>query len=80
MVLYKINDLGISASLETANPEVLLKLKELDLDEVRLAAEDRASARDRQACTGDHMPAVIAAGALLRFFGILGALLVSARF
>jgi hypothetical protein len=72
----------IAAALQGAGPDQLLALKkadqefavrmrELDLDEIKLANSDRASARERQVATKDKMPAVIALAALTGFFGIL---------
>jgi len=73
----------IAAALQTATPETLLKLKEadqafavkmkeLDLDEIKLANDDRSSTRERQVKTNDPMPAIIALAALVGFFGVLG--------
>ncbi len=69
-----------------ASPEDLRKLKEaeltfqkemkeLDVNLERLHADDRHSARERQAKTGDMMPGLIAAAALTGFFGILLAMI-----
>jgi hypothetical protein len=75
----------ISAALQSASPETLLalkradqefavKMKELDLDEIKLANQDRDSARRREIETKDKMPALIAFAALVGFFGILSAM------
>ncbi|MEQ9518642.1 MAG: hypothetical protein RLN89_04300 [Parvibaculum sp.] len=77
---------AIEQAVLTASPEDLRKLKqaefvfqrqmkELEVDLVRLAAGDRASARERQAKTGDKMPGFIASAALAGFFGILTAMI-----
>jgi hypothetical protein len=76
----------IEQAVLSASPDDLLKLKQaelvfqgqmkkLDVDLERLHAGDRASARDRQAMTGDVMPGVIACAALSGFFGILAAMI-----
>ncbi len=75
----------LEAAVLSADPAALLKLraaeqqfkadmKKLDVDLEKIAASDRANARDRQIKTGDPMPAVIALAALAGFFGILGAM------
>jgi len=76
------SEADIAKALQGANPDQLLalkkadqdfavKMRELDIDEVRLANSDRDSARQRQIATSDYMPAVIALAALIGFFGIL---------
>lgn len=47
-----------------------------ETDEFRIEVEDRKSARDREMAVKDHMPAVLAIGVTLGFFGVLGYLLV----
>jgi uncharacterized membrane protein YsdA (DUF1294 family) len=75
----------IAAALQGASPETLLalkkadqdfavKMRELDIDEIKLANDDRASARNREIRTKDKMPAIIALAALGGFFGILVAM------
>ena len=49
-------------------------MRKLDVDLVRIAANDRDSAREMQIKTGSHMPGFIALAALIGFFGILTAL------
>lgn len=73
----------IGAAVASAGPELMLKLKqadqefkvkmqELGIKEEQLHAEDRASARQREAATGDSWaPRVLAAVAVLGFFGVL---------
>lgn len=72
----------IEAAVLAASPADLAKIKEaeltfqsdmaaLDVDMERIAAADRASARQRQIDTKDWMPAVIAAVAIVGFFGLL---------
>lgn len=69
-------------AIKSGDPEVLLKLKTaelefqktlkgLDVDLERIAASDRASARDREVKTGDKTPAVLAYGVTIGFFGVL---------
>jgi hypothetical protein len=48
----------------------------LALDFEKLAVEDRKSARDMQAATKSFMPAVLATGVTLGFFGIISALML----
>ena len=73
----------VTQAIQTADPAMLLKIKELDtqfeaqmaalgVDLERLANEDRASARQRQIATGDVLPGVIALSVLAGFFGLLG--------
>lgn len=76
----------IAAALQGATPDTLLalkkadqefavKMRELDIDEIKMANEDRASARQREIQTKDKMPAFIALSALAGFFGILAAMI-----
>jgi hypothetical protein len=77
----------ISKAVQGATPEQLLALKkadqdfairmrELDLEPEKLAAADRASARDREAKTGDSLtPRLLALFITTGFFGVLGWLL-----
>lgn len=76
----------IESALATATPEQLaairkvdaefkVRMRELDLDETKIHAADRDSARRRQLASGDRMPGLIASAALLGFFGILGAMI-----
>ncbi|MEQ9146584.1 MAG: hypothetical protein RLO08_19715 [Parvibaculaceae bacterium] len=80
------SDADLEAAVLAASPEDLRKLKqadyvfrqqmkELDVDLENIHARDRASARARQARTGDRMPGLIAAAALTGFFGILAAMI-----
>lgn len=78
----------IAAALQGASPDTLLKLKEaennfvlrmreLDIDIDRINAEDRDSARKREASTGDsRTPQLLALGVTAGFFGILGFMMV----
>lgn len=63
------------AKLKEIEAELKVKLRELDIEEEKIAAGDRASARDRHAKTGDRMPGVLASVVFFGFFGILGALM-----
>lgn len=76
----------IERAVLAASPEDLRKLKQaeqvfqsqmkaLQVDLEALHAGDRASARNRQIRTNDHMPAYIAFAALCGFFGILAAII-----
>lgn len=70
-----------------ANPDTLLKLKELELEFEKymtdagirleqLAVEDRASARAREVAIKDHTPAYLAYGITIGFFATLLYMLV----
>lgn len=76
------SEADVEQAVLAANPAELMKLKqaeldfqkemrELEIDLERLHADDRNSARERQAKTSDSMPGIIAAAALIGFFGIL---------
>lgn len=84
---------AIKAALSGATPEQMLALKNADQqfalkmqelgfaserDLEQIAANDRASARDREVHTGDHTPRIIACAVIIGFFGILGAMLFHA--
>lgn len=60
------------AALKQADANFKVRMKELDVDLERLASEDRASARARQATTGDKTPAYLAMLVTGGFFGLLG--------
>jgi len=75
----------IAKALTLLTPEQEIKLKEIDssyklkmaelgLDESRIAAMDRESARNKEIQTGDKMPAILAILLTLGFFGLLVAL------
>jgi hypothetical protein len=77
----------IAAAVASGDPKTLLALKEaeqsflttmreLGIKEEQLHAEDRASARQREVQTGDSAtPRVLAAVAVIGFFGVLGGVL-----
>lgn len=76
----------IAAAVAAAGPAELLKLKELensfslelkklDIDLERIGADDRASARAREAAVKDKTPAIIALVSFAGFFGVLTALM-----
>lgn len=81
----------IAVALKAGGPDALLKLRqadqafavrmrELDIDLERLHQQDRGSARDREAKTGDSFtPRVLALLVTAGFFGVLGYLLVSGK-
>jgi hypothetical protein len=58
-------------SLKKAEIELQAKAQELGLDFEKLATEDRKSARDMQIATKSIIPAVLAIGVTVGFFGIL---------
>jgi len=81
-----ITDADLGTVISGADPEVLARIKEaeiqfqqtlasLDVDLERIAADDRDSARRREIETGDHVPAVIGSLVLLGFFVAFAALL-----
>jgi hypothetical protein len=59
------------ASLKQAEIELQAKAQELGLDFEKLAVDDRKSARDMQAATKSSIPAILAIGVTIGFFGIL---------
>lgn len=80
----------VEAAVIGADPQTLLKLRELDqqfakdmqaagirLEEIE--AEDRANARAREVAVRDRMPAVLACGVTLGFFMVLGWMLVNGK-
>jgi hypothetical protein len=62
-------------ALKAAELDFAVNMKALDLDEQKLAADDRASARRMAVDTGTMMPTFIALAALCGFFGILSAMI-----
>lgn len=73
----------VAAAVANASPEQLMALKkadqdfavrmrELDIDLERIAADDRASARGREVATGDKMVPVLAGVVLIGFFTTVG--------
>jgi hypothetical protein len=82
---------AVQAAISGASPEQLVQLKQIDADLQKyfaglgikleeIAAADRASARDREAKTGDTLtPRLLAVGVTIGFFGVLGYLLVSGK-
>lgn len=76
-------------ALAKATPEQLLALKEADqkfsldlqrlgVDLAKIDAEDRASARTREATVKDSIPAILAIGVTFGFFGLLTAIMLKA--
>ena len=59
------------ASIKQAEIELQKQANELGLDFVKLAVDDRKSARDMQAVTKSSIPAILAIGVTIGFFGIL---------
>lgn len=60
------------AQLKEVEANLKIEMKKLDIDLVRIAAEDRSSARFRQAALKDSTPTILAIGTLLAFFGYIG--------
>ena len=80
------SDKDLEAALLGASPEQLVQLRQLDvdfktkmaqlgLDEQKIAALDRKSARGREMEIRDHIPATLAIMLTLGFFGVLAALM-----
>ena len=63
------------AAVRRADQAFAATMREHDLDELRMAAEDRASARSRHVQTRDRMPGYIATCVMVGFFGILAAMI-----
>ncbi len=60
-------------ALKKADNDFAIKMKELDVDLERISQQDRSSAREREAKTGDSAtPRILAIFITLGFFGILG--------
>ena len=59
------------ASIKQAEIELKAKAQELGLDFEKLATDDRKSARDMQINTKSIVPAILAIGVTIGFFGIL---------
>lgn len=82
---------AVKAAISGASPEQLIQMKQidadlqkffagLDIDLERIAAADRASARDRESKTGDSWtPRALALFITLGFFGVLGYLLTHGK-
>ena len=67
------------AKIKEAEQAFTQKMKELEIDVVRLAAADIANARQREITTGDHAtPRLLALLVSIGFFGILSFMLVNA--
>lgn len=77
----------VEAAVVNADPQTLLKLKEIELEFSKtmteagvkfeeIAAGDRANAREREIKTGDHTPAILAYGITAGFFLVLGYMVV----
>ena len=63
------------AAVRRADQAFAATMREHDLDELRIAAEDRMSARQRQVRARDRMPGYIASCVMVGFFGILAAMI-----
>jgi hypothetical protein len=61
------------AEIKKVEADFKVSMKQLDVDLVKIAAEDRDSARQRHATMKDATPTVLAIGTLLAFFGYIGA-------
>jgi len=63
------------ASIKQAEIELQKQANELGLDFEKLATDDRKSARDMQVATKSYIPAILAIGVTIGFFGILVSLM-----
>jgi hypothetical protein len=81
---------AVTTALTGASPETLLALKKADnefqahmadlgIEAEKIAAGDRASARQREAAVRDMTPAALAYLVTVGFFGVLGFLLVAGK-
>ena len=59
------------AAIKKADNDFTVRLRELDIDLERVHQTDRASARDRQAKTGDWTPSILAGAIMAGFFTVL---------
>jgi hypothetical protein len=64
------------ADLKKAELAYLTRLEELGIEQNKIDQADRASARDREAKTGDRTASFLALGVTAGFFGALGYMLV----
>lgn len=82
------DDDSLSKALERATPEQLLAIKEaeqrfkldmqkLGVDVLKLDAEDRANARQRETLAKDKVPGTLACFVTVGFFGLLAWLMLS---
>ena len=60
------------AALKTADQKFKERMRELNLHELQLDADDRDSARKREIALHDMMPGFIAVAVFIGFFGLLG--------
>lgn len=63
-----------AAAMQKADNEFKIRMKELDLDPEKIAAADRANARQMQIQTKDTTPKIIAAAVIVGFFSLAGIL------
>jgi len=63
------------ASIKQAEIELQKQANELGLDFEKLATDDRKSAREMQVATKSYIPAILAIGVTVGFFGILVSLM-----
>lgn len=61
-------------ALRRADHQFQIALRETQLEALRIDADDRASARDRQVAQNDWTPSAIGAAIILGFFIVLGAM------
>jgi len=64
------------AQIKLAEKQLVVKLKELDIDLERIHATDRASARTMQISTRSLIPGMLAIGITVGFFGILYGMMI----
>lgn len=83
-------DQEVEAAITGADPQTLLKLKEIDAEFKKtmvdagikieqIAADDRANARSREIQVRDFTPAILAYAITVGFFGTLGFMLIHGK-
>ncbi|HBR17275.1 MAG: hypothetical protein A3G39_01790 [Deltaproteobacteria bacterium RIFCSPLOWO2_12_FULL_43_16] len=69
--ISKANNPEMLLRLKEAEQAFAAKMKELDIDIEKIAAEDRASARQREAAVRDKTPTILAYGYTVGYFAVL---------
>lgn len=84
------DDQAVATAVASGNPDVLVKLKQAELDfrahmadvglsEDKLVFDDKASARAREIAVKDYTPAILAFAVTVGFFGTLGFMLMNGK-
>lgn len=69
--LAKTNDPEVLLKLKQAENDFIAKMKQLDIDLEKVAAEDWASARQREIAIKDKAPTILAYGYTIGYFLVL---------